>query len=202
KEGHEHVLDENKKVASVAERLPRLPNEVDMVIIRREGIELEGHVDFIVRREKVRDALLYKIAHDPHYADLGAPDPAMLAQLPENGSVAHLIPTCREGVQAGEGPSLPTGPVEASAGEQNEEGVVCHGPRRDACMFRLKATAAARRGPQVPFKTVSRSAPAGCRVQVRGLFGRVIIAVDRHHDRRAPPVDVVAPSIPSYLQSR
>ncbi|KAJ7273685.1 hypothetical protein B0H12DRAFT_504546 [Mycena haematopus] len=99
-----------------------------MVIIRRDGVNMEGHVDFIVRREKVRLALLYKIEHDPAYADLEAPDPAMLAQLPENGSAVDRVPTCREGSQdgGGAGPAagMPTGPVDAaaSAADDHDEG--------------------------------------------------------------------------------
>ena len=40
-----------------------------MIVIRKD-VNLDQHIDFIVRREKVRVALEYKIAHDPHYADL------------------------------------------------------------------------------------------------------------------------------------
>jgi hypothetical protein len=93
-----------------------------MVIIRRDGVNLEGHVDFIVRRGKVRRALQYKIQKDPQYADLGAPDEAMLARLPEKGSVANRIPICREGVQAGEPITMPTGPTEAAGAAAAEEG--------------------------------------------------------------------------------
>ncbi|KAF7364240.1 ATP-dependent DNA helicase [Mycena sanguinolenta] len=115
-----------QNITVVAERLPRLPEEVDMVIIRQDGVNLEGHVDFMVRREKVRDALLWKIQHDPSYADLGAPDPAMLTQLPENGSVAHRIPTCRDGTQDGGGAgaaaaAAPTGPTEAAGAEAQDQ---------------------------------------------------------------------------------
>jgi len=81
------------------------------VIIRKEDVDLSRHVDFTVRRAKVKEALEYKIAHDPNYADLII-DETVLRQLPENGSVAHRIPTCREGRQAGG--AMPVGPGAAA----------------------------------------------------------------------------------------
>ncbi|KAJ6473604.1 hypothetical protein C8R47DRAFT_716414 [Mycena vitilis] len=110
----DHIINFKQDVSDIANKLPRLPEDVDMVIIRRDGAEMDQHIDFMVRREKVRDALLYKIQHDPAYADLGAPDPVMLAQLPVNGSVAYRVPTCREGAQDG-GTTTPSGPTEAAA---------------------------------------------------------------------------------------
>ncbi|KAF7329237.1 hypothetical protein MKEN_00184400 [Mycena kentingensis (nom. inval.)] len=121
----DHIINFQQDIADVAHRLPRLPEEIDMVIIRKEGVELGQHVDLIVRREKVRDALLYKIANDPYYQSLGAPDENTLSQLPENGSVADRIPTCNEGTQVGS--SAPTGPTEAASGEE-EEGVARRPP--------------------------------------------------------------------------
>ncbi|KAJ7860996.1 hypothetical protein B0H14DRAFT_2210845, partial [Mycena olivaceomarginata] len=88
----DHIVNLPQDISSIAQALPRLPEDIDMVIIRRDGVNLEGHVDFIVRRGKVRRALQYKIQKDPQYADLGAPDEAMLARLPEKGSVANRIP--------------------------------------------------------------------------------------------------------------
>lgn len=77
-----------------------MPEDVDLVIIRQEGADLEHHVDFIVRREKVRAALVWKIANDPHYADLQIDEDA-LANLPESGSVVGRLQTAREGRQDG-----------------------------------------------------------------------------------------------------
>lgn len=84
------------------------------MIIRQEGTDLEQHVDFMVRREKVRAALEWKIANDPHYADLQLDEDA-LAQLPESGSVVGRLQTAREGRQdglqaQGQGPENATAP--------------------------------------------------------------------------------------------
>ncbi|KAF9489761.1 hypothetical protein BDN71DRAFT_1511858 [Pleurotus eryngii] len=59
---------------------------------------MSQHVDFTVRCQKVLEALQYKIANDPGYADLEIDNDALLS-LPENGPIAHHIPTCWEGCQ-------------------------------------------------------------------------------------------------------
>lgn len=113
----DHIVNFRQDITEVANRLPRLPEETDIVIIRREDVDLNRHVDFIVRREKVATALRYKKQHDPDYADLQI-DEDILMQLPINGSVADRIPTCLEGRQDGHNqvPAMPAGPVQA-AGE-------------------------------------------------------------------------------------
>lgn len=113
----DHIVNFRQDITEIAMRLPRLPEETDIVIIRKEDVDLSRHVDFTVRREKVKAALQYKIAHDPDYADLIIDDDA-LRQLPENGSVAHRIPTCREGRQD-EG-AMPVGP-DAAADNGDDE---------------------------------------------------------------------------------
>jgi len=62
---NDHIINFHQDISEVATKLPRLPEETDIVIIRKEDVELNRHVDFIVRREKVREALEYKISHDP-----------------------------------------------------------------------------------------------------------------------------------------
>lgn len=47
-----------------------MPEETDLVIICKEDVDLSRHVDFTVRRSKVKAALEYKITNDPNYADL------------------------------------------------------------------------------------------------------------------------------------
>jgi hypothetical protein len=79
---------------------------------------MSSHVDFTIRREKVKAALQYKIAHDPDYADLTIDEEA-LEQLPERGSVAHRLPYCREGRQDGSGAAMPVGP-DAVSGEDGD----------------------------------------------------------------------------------
>lgn len=108
----DHIINFPQNIATIATRLPRLPEDTDTVIIRRDTVDLTRHVDFVVRREKVREALQYKINHDPHYRDLQVDEEA-LSQLPENGTVVDRIPTCRAGQQA-DAPEA-AGPAQAAA---------------------------------------------------------------------------------------
>lgn len=122
----EHVCNFVQDVAHVAATLPRMPEECDIVIIRRESVDLTNHVDFIVRREKVINALREKIRIDPAYSHIDLNDAEVVArlnQLPENGSMADRIPTCRPGVQnPGNAPPAPeaAGPTEAANSEVDE----------------------------------------------------------------------------------
>jgi hypothetical protein len=120
----DHIVNLQQNISEIATKLPRLPEEVDLVIIRREDVDMTHHIDYVVRRDKVRQALEYKIAHDPAYADLGRPDEEALSQLPEYGTVVDRIPTCREGRQS-EGVPQAAGPTEAAGiGAANDDGGV------------------------------------------------------------------------------
>ena len=105
----DHIVNFRQDITEIATKLPRLPEDTDVVIIRKEDVDMSSHVDFTVRREKVKAALQYKIAHDPDYADLTIDEEA-LEQLPERGSVAHRLPYCREGRRDGSGAAMPVGP--------------------------------------------------------------------------------------------
>jgi hypothetical protein len=114
----DHIINFRQDVTEVATKLPRLPEETDIVIIRKEGVDMSQHIDFIVRRAKVKAALEYKIAKDPDFADLII-DSEALDQLPENGTVVDRLPICREGRQ-GEGPAMPEGP-DGTTGEEGHD---------------------------------------------------------------------------------
>lgn len=116
----DHIINFPQDITEIATKLPRLPEDTDLVIIRREDVDMSQHIDFTVRRQKVLEALRYKVANDPGYADLEIDDDA-LSSLPENGSVAHRIPTCREGRQD---PSsiVRVGPHAAAYVVQEDEG--------------------------------------------------------------------------------
>ena len=66
----DHIVNIRQDITEIATRLSRLPDDTDIVIIRKEDVDLSRHVDFTVRRAKVKADLEYKIAHDPSYADL------------------------------------------------------------------------------------------------------------------------------------
>jgi hypothetical protein len=106
-----HIVNFRRDFTEIATRLPRLPDDTDIVIIRKEDVDLSRHVDFTVRRAKVKAA---KIAHDPSYTDLII-DHDVLSQLPENGSVADRIPTCRTSKGQQDGGAMPVGPGAAAA---------------------------------------------------------------------------------------
>ncbi|CAK5263670.1 unnamed protein product [Mycena citricolor] len=103
----DHIINFPQNVENIAATLPQLPEDVDLVIIRREGVNLLHHVDFV-------------IANDPNYADLVAPDEVVLSQLPVHGSIVDQLSVCREGRQEGDVPVL-AGPAQAAETEQPEE---------------------------------------------------------------------------------
>ena len=120
---NDHIINFRQDITDIVTKLPRLPEETDIVIIRKDDVDLSQHVDFIVRRDKVKAALEYKIVHDPEYADLTI-DHEALNGLPENDSVADRLPTCREGRQDGAA-AMPVGP-DAAAAAGTEDGGGCH----------------------------------------------------------------------------
>jgi hypothetical protein len=83
----DHIVKFRQDITETATRPPRLPDGTNIVVIRKEDVDLSRHVDFTVCRAKVTAALEYKIAHDLDYAD-PIIDDDVLRQLPEDGSVA------------------------------------------------------------------------------------------------------------------
>ncbi len=142
----EHVVNFPQDISTIASHLPRLPEQTDMIIIRKDDVDLSRHVDFMVRRNRVREALEYKIASDPNYADLQVNDEA-LSQLPVNGSVAHRVPTCRPGRQEN-APVQAAGPEQAAGtedandeNEQHVDGVLNLGLGGDSEVQRVRSRA-------------------------------------------------------------
>ena len=78
-------------VASFAQCLPRLPSNLDVIVVRREGAN-QTHTDFRVRREVVQRALQWLITNHKYYQSLGITiNTTALAQLPEDGAVSTLV---------------------------------------------------------------------------------------------------------------
>ena len=71
---HDHIVNFRQDITDIARHLPRLPDSVDVVIIRKDDVDLMRHVDFVVHQEKVKAALKYRIAHDQNYSDLVVDD--------------------------------------------------------------------------------------------------------------------------------
>jgi hypothetical protein len=103
---------------------PRLPQDLDLLIIRRQGDNLDRHVDYLCRRHIVHDALLYKIENDPNYADLQRPDERAVLAPPVHGSVAHMLPVCTEPTDTPPSTTALLGPTEAAnalPGQANDD---------------------------------------------------------------------------------
>ena len=61
-----HVVNLPQDVASFAQGLPRLPSDLDIVIVRKEGAN-ETHCDFRVRRAVIHRALQWLVTHNQYY---------------------------------------------------------------------------------------------------------------------------------------
>ena len=74
-----HVTNLPQDVASFATSLPRLPSELDVVIVRKEG-GVQSHRDFRVRRSVVLRALQWLVANNIYYCNVHI-DPSALSAL-------------------------------------------------------------------------------------------------------------------------
>ena len=62
-----HVINLPQDAVSFASSLPRLPSELDVVLVRKEGTN-QSHKDFHVRRHVVHTALKWLIANNKYYS--------------------------------------------------------------------------------------------------------------------------------------
>jgi hypothetical protein len=83
-----HVINLPQDVATFANSLPRLPNELDVIIVRKEGAA-NSHRDFRVRRAIVLHALQWLVANNKYYRNIHI-NPDALAMLPEDGNLSGL----------------------------------------------------------------------------------------------------------------
>ena len=81
-----HVINLPQDVASFAASLPRLPSELDVIVVRKEGAN-QSHRDFRVRRSVVHRALEWLVTHNIYYcANQIHISQDALALLPQDGS--------------------------------------------------------------------------------------------------------------------
>ena len=78
-----HVINLPQDVASFVCSLPRMPSQLDVVVVCREGAA-GSHKDFKVRQPHVLQALQWLMENNPYFREVSL-DHAGLAQLPENG---------------------------------------------------------------------------------------------------------------------
>ena len=83
-----HVINLPQDVASFVNSLPRLPSNLDVIIVRREG-SAQSHRDFRVRRSVVLGALQWLIQNNKYYRSVTI-DSDALALLPEDGNISGL----------------------------------------------------------------------------------------------------------------
>ncbi len=83
-----HIVNLPQDVASFARSLPRLPQDLDVLIIRKEGAA-QTHRDFRVHRSRVLNALQWLIANNAYYRHIQLHQEA-LSLLPEDGDISNL----------------------------------------------------------------------------------------------------------------
>ncbi|XP_078350740.1 uncharacterized protein LOC144635515 [Oculina patagonica] len=83
-----HCIAFPQAVQEPATKLPRLPAEVDIIRVRRQGKD-DTHKDFRVRRHRVERALRWLKDNNPAYRDIDIVD-ARIRNLPEDGELPNL----------------------------------------------------------------------------------------------------------------
>ena len=83
-----HVINLPQDVASFVNSLPRLPGELDVIVVRKEGAS-DSHRDFRVRKSVVLVALQWLIINNKYYHS-GHINHDTLALLPEDGNLTAL----------------------------------------------------------------------------------------------------------------
>ena len=85
-----HVINLPQDLTTFATSLPRLPKELDILIVRKEGSDCT-HRDFRVRKSKsvVLGALLWLKHHNKYYRNVNI-DYDSLNELPEDGNLSGL----------------------------------------------------------------------------------------------------------------
>jgi len=84
-----HVINLPQDVISFAHSLPRLPTELDILVVRKE--QHQSHHDFRVRRTVVQEALEWLVENNKYYrANQVHLNEEVLQQLPENGNISEL----------------------------------------------------------------------------------------------------------------
>ena len=83
-----YVINLPQDVASFTNTLARLPSELDIIVVRKEGAA-ESHHNFRVRKSAVLCALQWLLANNIYYRNIRI-DPDALALLPEDGNMTGL----------------------------------------------------------------------------------------------------------------
>ena len=85
-----HILNVPQDITSFINDLPRCPATLDVIIVRREGVD-QCHKDFRVRRSVVLAALQWLILNNPYYHDVTI-NHNTLELLPDDSNLTNLLP--------------------------------------------------------------------------------------------------------------
>ncbi len=84
-----HVINLPQDVVSFAHSLPRLPAELDVLVVRKDNEQ--SHRDFHVRRSVVQEAVTYLLENNKYYiANAVHLNQEALQRLPENGHLTDI----------------------------------------------------------------------------------------------------------------
>ena len=83
-----NVINLPQNITTLATSLPRLPRDLDVLVVRKEGYD-NSHRDFKVRRSVVLRALLWLKQHNKFYHNIEV-DHAAVRQLPTDGDLTGL----------------------------------------------------------------------------------------------------------------
>ena len=83
-----HIVNLPQDISSFATSLPQHPQNLDVIIIRREGSN-QSHHDFRVRRSVVLSALQWLVVNNKYYYHI-AINTEVVDQLPKDGSLSGL----------------------------------------------------------------------------------------------------------------
>ena len=89
-----HVINMPQDLSVFATSLPRLPSELDVMIVRKKGSN-NTHRDFRVRRMVVQRALQWLKRNNKYYRNIDI-DVSVLSQLPDDGD---LTDKCGVGIE-------------------------------------------------------------------------------------------------------
>lgn len=121
----QHVEELPPQLNQPAQRLPRRPRDLDIVIIRHSDADLTRHIDFKVRKAHIRNALLYLYENNPQYREIQI-DEEFLETLPDEGSIADQLTVLESQgnhqpeVVPAPGPSESAGDAEDELDEQTD----------------------------------------------------------------------------------
>ena len=89
-----HVINLPQDAHTFATSLPRLPSQLDVLVVRKEGHE-QSHRDFRVRRSVVQNALQWLISNHKYYKahQVHINQPA-LDHLPIDGNLTNVVSIC------------------------------------------------------------------------------------------------------------